>query len=131
VSYQEALAAVFVESFIFMFISLVGLRGRLIELVPKHIMLATAVGIGLFLAHIGFQHAEGMGLITYDPATLVTLGELQSFQWCLAITSLMCANALLGNNMLGNAEGAGPWFVQSCRRGCNVTCTEPQPGARL
>ena len=58
-----------------MFISLVGIRGRLIELVPKHIMLATAVGIGLFLAHIGFQQAEGLGLITFDPATLVTMGE--------------------------------------------------------
>jgi xanthine/uracil/vitamin C permease (AzgA family) len=78
VTYQEALAATFVESFIFMFISLVGIRGRLIELVPKHIMLATAVGIGLFLAHIGFHQAEGIGLITFDPATLVTMGEWES-----------------------------------------------------
>jgi AGZA family xanthine/uracil permease-like MFS transporter len=46
VTYEEALAAIFVEAWIFIFISLVGLRGRLIELVPKHIMLATAVGIG-------------------------------------------------------------------------------------
>jgi AGZA family xanthine/uracil permease-like MFS transporter len=46
VTYEEALAAVFVEAWIFIFISLIGLRGRLIELVPKHIMLATAVGIG-------------------------------------------------------------------------------------
>ncbi len=38
------MAAVFVEAWIFMVISLIGLRGRLIELVPKHIMLATAVG---------------------------------------------------------------------------------------
>ena len=73
-SYQEALAAVFVESWIFIGISLIGLRGRLIELVPKHIMLATAVGIGMFLSFIGFQQAEGIGLITFDPATLVTLG---------------------------------------------------------
>jgi AGZA family xanthine/uracil permease-like MFS transporter len=49
VTYEEALAAVFVEAWIFIFISLVGLRGRLIELVPKHIMLATAVGIGELL----------------------------------------------------------------------------------
>lgn len=49
VTYEEALAAVFVEAWIFIFISLIGLRGRLIELVPKHIMLATAVGIGEFL----------------------------------------------------------------------------------
>lgn len=46
VTYEEALAAIFVEAWIFIFISLIGLRGRLIELVPKHIMLATAVGIG-------------------------------------------------------------------------------------
>jgi AGZA family xanthine/uracil permease-like MFS transporter len=46
VTYEEALAAIFIEALIFIFISLIGLRGRLIELVPKHIMLATAVGIG-------------------------------------------------------------------------------------
>jgi AGZA family xanthine/uracil permease-like MFS transporter len=85
VTYEEALAAVFIESWIFLFISLIGLRGRLIELVPKHIMLATAVGIGLFLSHIGFQQAEGMGLITFDPATLVALGELHG--------ALCCANS--------------------------------------
>lgn len=35
----------FIESLIFIFISLVGLRGRLIELVPKHIMLVRAGGV--------------------------------------------------------------------------------------
>lgn len=50
ITYQEALAAVFVEGWIFIFISLTGVRGRLVSLVPKCIMLATAGGIGLFLA---------------------------------------------------------------------------------
>lgn len=27
------------------------------------------------MSHIGFQQAEGIGLITFDPATLVSLGE--------------------------------------------------------
>lgn len=129
VGYKEALAAIFVEAWIFIFISLVGLRGRLIELVPKHIMLATAVGIGLFLSHIGFQQAsgggsaarqrrapscappaaehllrtasrarpdhiaarvccccaqaEGIGLITFDPATLVSLGAQLAAAGCM------------------------------------------------
>jgi AGZA family xanthine/uracil permease-like MFS transporter len=48
--------------------------GRLIELVPKHIMLATSCGIGLFLAHIGLQQAEGIGLVTANGATIVELG---------------------------------------------------------
>jgi AGZA family xanthine/uracil permease-like MFS transporter len=38
-------------------------------------MLATAGGIGLFLAFIGLQNSEGIGLVTYNSATLVTLGE--------------------------------------------------------
>ena len=39
-------------------------------------MLSTSAGIGLFLAFIGLQASEGLGVVTYDPATLVTLGEL-------------------------------------------------------
>lgn len=50
ITYQEALAAVFIEGWIFIIISLTGVRGRLVSLVPKSIMLATAGGIGLFLA---------------------------------------------------------------------------------
>ena len=34
-----------------------------------------AAGIGFFLAHIGYQAGEGIGLVVADPATLVTLGE--------------------------------------------------------
>lgn len=65
----------FVEGWIFLAISLVGIRGKLVSAVPKCIMLATAGGIGLFLAHIGLQKSQGIGLVTFDPATLVTLGE--------------------------------------------------------
>lgn len=43
-------------------------------MVPKSLMFATAGGIGLFLAFLGLQTAEGIGLVTYEPATLVTLG---------------------------------------------------------
>eukprot|EP00879_Flechtneria_rotunda_P028146 GHRR01030225.1.p1 GENE.GHRR01030225.1~~GHRR01030225.1.p1 ORF type:complete len:225 (+),score=33.25 GHRR01030225.1:721-1395(+) len=73
-TYQEALAAVFIEGWIFIAISLTGVRGRLVSLIPKSIMLATAGGIGLFLAFIGLQYSEGIGLVTYNSATLVTLG---------------------------------------------------------
>jgi hypothetical protein len=58
-----------------------GVRGRLVSLVPKSIMLATAGGIGLFLAFIGLQNSEGIGLVTYNSATLVTLGEGANSGW--------------------------------------------------
>lgn len=73
-TYKEALATVFVEGWIFLAISLVGVRARLISIVPPSIMYATATGIGFFLSFIGFQGSEGIGLITYDGATLVKLG---------------------------------------------------------
>ena len=60
--------------FIFILVTLVGIRSKLVELIPRSVMLATSAGIGLFLAHIGMQAAEGLGVTTYNSATLVTLG---------------------------------------------------------
>jgi hypothetical protein len=72
-----------------------GVRGKMVSLVPKSIMLATAGGIGLFLAFIGMQNSNGIGLITYNSATLVTLGKQsnvtlvmhtqQTNIWCCAV----------------------------------------------
>lgn len=74
ISYEQALTAVFMEGFIFIIISLAGVRTKLVELMPKSLLLATSAGIGLFLAHIGLQQGEGIGIVTYNSATLVTLG---------------------------------------------------------
>ena len=41
----------------------------------RTLTLAMAAGIGFFLAHIGYQAGEGIGLVVADPATLVTLGQ--------------------------------------------------------
>lgn len=74
VSYQSALAAVFIEGLIFLLISAVGLRAKLAKLVPKPVRISSSAGIGLFLAFIGLQNNEGIGLIGYSSSTLVTLG---------------------------------------------------------
>ncbi|KIZ05321.1 putative MFS transporter, AGZA family, xanthine/uracil permease [Monoraphidium neglectum] len=74
ITYQEALAAVFIEGWIFVLLSVSGLRSGLLSLVPRATMLATAGGIGLFLAFIGLQKSEGLGVVVADPAVLVTLG---------------------------------------------------------
>jgi xanthine/uracil/vitamin C permease (AzgA family) len=60
----------------------------MVSLVPKSIMLATAGGIGLFLAFIGLQNSEGIGLVTYNSATLVTLGEEANGSSCCCNVSL-------------------------------------------
>ncbi|KAL1955329.1 hypothetical protein VTO42DRAFT_8669 [Malbranchea cinnamomea] len=79
VSYQLALTAVFVEGFVFVALSLIGMRQWLARAIPKSIKLATSVGIGLYLTIIGLTYNAGIGAITGDTATPVTLaGCVQS-----------------------------------------------------
>ncbi|QCE15338.1 putative MFS transporter [Vigna unguiculata] len=78
VSYQSALAAVFIEGIIFLLISAIGLRAKLAKLVPKPVRISSSAGIGLFLAFIGLQNNQGIGLIGYSPSTLLTLGACPS-----------------------------------------------------
>ncbi|KAK7340036.1 hypothetical protein VNO77_20728 [Canavalia gladiata] len=74
VPYRTALTAIFLEGLIFLFISALGFRAKLAKLVPKPVRVSSSAGIGLFLAFIGLQNNEGIGLIGYSPSTLVTLG---------------------------------------------------------
>ncbi|GJJ70430.1 adenine/guanine/hypoxanthine permease [Entomortierella parvispora] len=74
ISYQVALAAVFIEGLIFLVLSVLGLRQWLARCIPRNIKVATGVGIGLYLCFIGMQSSAGIGLIGADPATLVGLG---------------------------------------------------------
>ncbi|XP_062092433.1 adenine/guanine permease AZG1 [Humulus lupulus] len=74
VSYESALTAVFIEGLIFLLISAVGFRAKLAKLVPKPVRISSSAGIGLFLAFIGLQNNQGIGLIGYNSSTLVTLG---------------------------------------------------------
>ncbi|CAG8508534.1 5547_t:CDS:1 [Funneliformis mosseae] len=74
ISYQVALAAVFLEGLLYVVLSIFGIRQYLARIIPSSIKLAAGTGIGLFLAFIGLQKSTGIGLITYDPSTLVTLG---------------------------------------------------------
>ena len=60
----------------------------------------TCAGIGMFLALIGLQYQEGVGVVTADPSTLVTLGRhlklpgpcvcAQPFSMMLAIWHCSC-----------------------------------------
>ena len=68
VSYRLALTAVFVEGFVFVFLSLIGMRQWLVKVIPSSIKVASGVGIGMFLTMIGMS-ASGIGLISGSPNT--------------------------------------------------------------
>ncbi|KAH8665076.1 xanthine/uracil permease family protein-like protein [Tricladium varicosporioides] len=63
VSYQLALTAVFIEGFIFVFLSLIGMRQWLVKIIPASVKVASGVGIGLFLTEIGMS-SSGIGMIS-------------------------------------------------------------------
>ncbi|KAL5707034.1 Adenine/guanine permease azg2 [Ranunculus cassubicifolius] len=71
--YRTALAIVFVEGVAFFAIALFGFRAKLARLLPRAVRLASAAGIGMFIAFTGLQAPEGVGLIGPDSATLVGL----------------------------------------------------------
>lgn len=63
VPYELALTATFVEGWIFLGLTMLGMRQWLARAIPKSIKLATGVGIGMFLTMIGLAYSEGIGLI--------------------------------------------------------------------
>lgn len=73
IAYRTALAVVVLEGILFFVLSLFGLRSKLARMIPRNIRLASAVGIGLFLAFTGLQAHQGVGLVGASPSTLVTL----------------------------------------------------------
>ena len=71
VPYEVALTAVFVEGFVFVALTLLGVRQWLARAIPASIKLATGVGIGLYLTIIGLTYSTGIGAITGQTSTLV------------------------------------------------------------
>ncbi|KAG8380951.1 hypothetical protein BUALT_Bualt06G0069900 [Buddleja alternifolia] len=105
VSYQSALAAIFIEGLIFLLISAVGLRAKLAKLVPKPVRISSSAGIGLFLAFIGLQNNQGIGLIGYSSSTLVTLGGCPSRARAALAPVTMSANGTISLIPGGTVSG--------------------------
>lgn len=74
VSFEAGMTAVMIEGAIFLFLAVTGIRYAIIKLIPTPVRKATPAAIGFFLAHLGLQTAEGIGVVVSDIATAVTLG---------------------------------------------------------
>lgn len=73
IPWQIALGIVFIAGFIFLLLTVTGLRKKIVEAIPKELLSAIAVGIGIFIAFMGLQN---IGLVIDDPATLVKSAPL-------------------------------------------------------
>ena len=81
-SWETALGAVFLSGCCFLILSLVRIREWVVNSIPMSLRMGIAAGIGLFLALIGLRNA---GIVVGNPATLVGLGDLTSFNSVMAI----------------------------------------------
>lgn len=91
VSWQTALAAVFIDGVIFLIISILPIREKIMRSIPMCLKLGISVGIGLFIAFIGLINA---GIVVQNPSTTVAMGDLAAPTALLAIFGL-CLMALL------------------------------------
>ena len=82
ISWQVALAAIFIEGVIFILLTLTKVRESVVNGIPKSLKVGIAAGIGFFIALIGFK---GAGIVVANPATLVALGDLTSKPALIAI----------------------------------------------
>lgn len=74
-SWQQALAAVFVEGLIFILLSLTNVREAIFNSIPMNLKHAVSVGIGLFIAFIGLQNAK---IVINNDSTLVGVFSFKS-----------------------------------------------------
>ena len=72
-NWQTALGVVFISGLLFLTLTALGLRKRIVEAIPKSLVCAIAVGIGLFITFIGLKN---LGIIVKDEITFVSAGPL-------------------------------------------------------
>ena len=91
-SWEMALTAVFIEGIIFMLLTFFRVREAIIDSIPINLKHAISVGIGLYIALIGFSNA---GIVVKNEATLVSLGNVSDPQVLLALAGIIITGILL------------------------------------
>ncbi|WP_296730618.1 NCS2 family permease, partial [Anaerovibrio sp.] len=108
-TWQQALAAVFIEGIIFIVLSITNVREAIFNAIPMSLKIAVTVGIGLFICFIGLQNAH----IVVDGPTLVKLFSFResiengTFQTegitvLLALIGLLASSFLMIRKVMGS-----------------------------
>lgn len=92
IKWEVALTGVFIAGIIFMLLSLMKIREKIINIIPLDLKYAIASGIGFFITFIGLKNG---GIITSNPDTFVSIGNLTSPTTLLAILGLIITIVML------------------------------------
>lgn len=111
-TYANAMVFTLLDGVIFIILTATGLRKYIFNAIPDEVKKAISVGLGLFIAYIGFQNA---GFIVNDGATLT---DILSFNVLnpndpnyLATVGIVTGNAFLGQTADFSVRGMLPAFI--------------------
>ena len=97
-TWQQALAVLLVEGIIFLLITFLNIRDKILECIPKNLRFAISAGIGMFIAFIGLKNA---GIITANEATFVQLGKFTPVS-ILGLISILLSGTLMARRVKGS-----------------------------
>ncbi|HEX9666673.1 MAG TPA: NCS2 family permease [Thermodesulfobacteriota bacterium] len=97
-TWQVALGSVFIAGLVFILLSTVGLREKLMIVLPDCLKNGIPVGIGLLIALVGL---EWSGVVVGHPVTYVALGNLKSTPTLLSLFGLLLIALLLALRFKG------------------------------
>ncbi|MDY2827975.1 MAG: NCS2 family permease [Sodaliphilus sp.] len=96
-TWQQSLAALFVEGVIFILITFMNVREKILDSIPRNLRYSISVGIGMFIAFIGLKNA---GIVVANPDTFVALGKFTP-EALLGILAIVLSGVLIARRVKG------------------------------
>ena len=96
-SWQQALAVLLIEGVIFLAITFLNIRDKILECIPTNLRYAISAGIGMFIAFIGLKNAN---IIVASEATFVKLGSFTPI-CILGLISILLSGVLMAKRVKG------------------------------
>ncbi len=98
VSWEVALAAVFISGVVFFLLTFLRIRQMIIDAIPDNLKYAIAVGIGLFIALIGLT---GAGVVESPPNGILHLGDLSRAPTLISLAGVLMIVTLMARGVRG------------------------------
>jgi AGZA family xanthine/uracil permease-like MFS transporter len=96
-TWQAALTAVFAEGIIFIILTLLNIREKIVDCIPLNLRYAISVGLGLFIAFIGLKNGN---IVVSDPSTFIKLGSFTHIS-IVAIVGILLSSILMKLHVKG------------------------------
>lgn len=97
-SWQNGLGITFIAGVLFLILSLFGVREKVMDVLPEGLKNAIGPAIGIFIAFVGMQWG---GIVTPNPATIVSLGDITRGAPLITLGGVLLIAALIARGIRG------------------------------